>query len=97
MTSNSRDAIFGAMARFQEEMEERARRRGSWELRVHRLEEQPGDDLSEHTAAPERLAMMWPLALEAWRLSGRQVPDYPRAEIPVRVISDSSREGDAAS
>ncbi len=30
--------------------------------------------------------MMWPLALEAWSLGGKPLPDYTRSETPVRVI-----------
>lgn len=30
--------------------------------------------------------MMWPLALEAWSLAGRPVPDYARHETPVRSV-----------
>jgi hypothetical protein len=73
----------------------RAERRRSWVVRVHRLDNQPGEDLSDQTTAEERLAMMWPLAVEAWRLSGRQMPEYIRAEIPVRILTDASREGSA--
>jgi hypothetical protein len=28
--------------------------------------------------------MMCPLSLEAWALTGRPLPDYPRSEAPVR-------------
>jgi hypothetical protein len=60
---------------------------------VHRfrLGAEPGDDLSSTTSAQERLAMMWPLALEAWALAGRVVPDYPRSEaaVAVRPLRDS--------
>jgi hypothetical protein len=45
---------------------------------------EPSDDLSGTTTAEERLAMMWPLALEAWALSGRPIPDYERSAAPVR-------------
>lgn len=30
--------------------------------------------------------MMWPLALEAWSLSGEPLPDYVRSEAPVRRV-----------
>ncbi len=29
--------------------------------------------------------MMWPLALEAWALSGREVPTYSRSNTPVSL------------
>lgn len=38
------------------------------------------------TTATERLEMMWPLALDAWVTSGRKLPEYSRAEIPIRMI-----------
>lgn len=38
------------------------------------------------TTPAERLALMWPLARESWLLSGRPLPDYPRHQIPGRVI-----------
>ena len=76
---------------------ERARCRRSWVVRVDRLDNQSGEDLSSQTTAEERLAMMWPLALDAWRLSGRRLAEYSRAEIPVRILADASREGSAGS
>lgn len=36
--------------------------------------------------------MMWPLAVEAWRLSGRRLPECSRAETPVRILADASGE-----
>jgi hypothetical protein len=64
----------------------RAVARRDWPVSIHRLGEEPGDDLSATTTAEERLAMVWPLTLEAWRLTGRELPSYARAEMPVRVI-----------
>ncbi len=46
----------------------------------------PEDDLSESTTAAERVAMVWTLTLEAWKLSGRPLPQYQRHETPVRRI-----------
>jgi hypothetical protein len=60
--------------------------RGHWPVRKFRLGEEPSDDLSATTTAEERLAMMWPLALEAWSLTGKPLADYARSEAPVRVI-----------
>ncbi len=53
-------------------------------MRKLRLGDEPGDDLSATTTAEERIAMMWPLATEAWSLTGRPMPDYEREEAPVR-------------
>ncbi|MFQ5744124.1 MAG: hypothetical protein ACE5HV_11110 [Acidobacteriota bacterium] len=58
--------------------------RSAWPIQVHRLDDQPGDDLSAITTAEERLAMMWTLAVEAWGLARHSLPDYSRAEAPVR-------------
>jgi hypothetical protein len=73
------------------ERKERAAARRSWPIRVYRLGEEPDDDLSATTTAAERLAMMWPLAVDAWASSGKEIPDYPRNETPVRIISASDR------
>lgn len=65
---------------------ERARRRRDWPIRSYTLGSEPGDDLSATTTAEERLAMMWPLALEAWALTGKPMPEYSRSTMPVRVL-----------
>ena len=70
--------------------EARRRRRIAWPVRRFPLGEEPGDDLSGSTTPGERLAMMWPLAVEAWRVSGRELPEYDRAHIPARLF----RRGD---
>lgn len=57
--------------------------RSAWPVRKYRLGSEPSDDLSASTTAEERLAMMWPLALEAWALTGAPLPDYPRERAPV--------------
>ena len=64
----------------------RARARRDWPVRKVRLEDGTGDDLSATTTAEERLAMMWPLAVEAWSLTGRPMPDYERKDTPVRWL-----------
>ena len=69
-----------------EKREARRASRAHWPVRVFRLGEEPGADLSRTTTAEERLAMMWPLAREAWTLAGGSLPDYPRHRMPIRVI-----------
>jgi hypothetical protein len=64
----------------------RAEARRSWPVRKYRLGEEPDEDLSATTTAEERLRMMWPLALDAWSLSGHPIPDYPREKTPIRVL-----------
>ena len=61
--------------------------RASWPVRRFRLGDEPGDDISAFTTAEERLAMMETLALEAWALAGRPLPDYRRGDCPVRVVA----------
>ncbi len=63
-----------------------AHSRKSWPVRRFRLGEEPEGDLSDSTTAAERLAMMWPLALEAWAAAGRKLPTYSRSETPVRRV-----------
>ena len=67
----------------------RALARRHWPVRVIRLGHEPGDDLSATTTAEERLAMMWPLAVEAWSLAGRSIPEYRREDAPVGLRSPS--------
>lgn len=64
----------------------RAAARRSWPIAVYRLGEEPGDDLSATTTAEERLAMVWELTQEAWRLAGREMPAYERSEAPIRIV-----------
>jgi hypothetical protein len=59
--------------------------RGRWPVRTFRLGAEPGDDLSASTTPEARLAMMWPLALEAFSLGGRQLPAYRRDEAPITL------------
>ena len=66
--------------------------RKSWPVRKYRLGSEPGDDLSETTTPRERLEMMWPLALEAWALTGQPLPDYTRASTPVRIIRQKTTD-----
>jgi hypothetical protein len=63
--------------------DEKQQARGAWPVRLYRLGDEPGDDQSGTNTPEERLAMMWDLALDAWSLTGRPLPDYPRHETPV--------------
>jgi hypothetical protein len=55
-------------------------------VRVFKLGEEPGDDLSATTTAEERLLMVHELSRRMWELTGRPIPRYARNELPVRVI-----------
>jgi len=63
-----------------------ASRRATWPIRVCRLGEEPGDDLSASTTPEERIEMVWELTRRMWSLTGRAWPEYARADLPVRVI-----------
>lgn len=65
--------------------------RRDWPIRRFRLGEEPGDDQGAASTPEQRLAMMWPLAREVWRLSGREIPDYPREASPGLVIRSGRR------
>jgi hypothetical protein len=57
--------------------------RRTWPVRAYGLGAEPPDDLSGSTTGAQRLAMMWPLAVEAWALTGQPLPEYARSEISV--------------
>lgn len=61
-------------------------KRSQWPVNVYELGKEPDDDLSATTTPAQRLAMMWPLALEAWALMSKDLPDYDRANMPVVVV-----------
>lgn len=66
--------------------------RAAWPVRVFRLGDEPSDNLSDHTTAEERLAMMWPLAVAAWTAGGRPLPEHARQHMPVRIIRGAGPE-----
>ncbi len=35
----------------------------------------------------QALGMMWQLAVDAWAMTGRPLPDYPRTQAPVRRVT----------
>ena len=69
----------------------RAAARHSLPIRIFRLGAEPSDDLSGSTTPEQRLAMMWPLALEAWSVSGRPLPRYARDGMQIYVVRTPSR------
>jgi hypothetical protein len=77
-----------------EAAEARRRARKGWPIRRYPLGHEPPDDLSEATTAAQRVAMMWPLAEAAWRLAGRPLPDYGRANLPARLFPPGTRPPD---
>jgi hypothetical protein len=75
-------------------MAARAIARAKWPVARHHLGDDPGDDLSEVTTPAERIAMMWPLAVEAWRIAGRSIPTYSRSEISGRLFRPGDPRAD---
>ncbi len=73
-------------SRQQDSRASRASARRDWPVRKLRLGDETVDDLSATTTAKERLAMMWPLAVEAWSLTGRPMPNYQRQDAPIRRL-----------
>lgn len=69
----------------------RAVARASWPVRKTTLTDQSTAPAPAGSTAEERLAMMWPLALDAWALSGRPLPDYPRHAAPGGVVRAPGR------
>ncbi len=65
---------------------QRAALRANWPGRKLTLaEEGSTDDLSSLTVS-ERIALVWRLTQDAWAFAGKPIPDYTRAETPIRVI-----------
>ncbi len=62
-------------------------RRAEWPVRIYQLGEEPPENLSAITTAEERVEMVRLLSLRMWELSGQPLPSYPRAAMPVRVIT----------
>ncbi len=75
--------------------ERRSEARSSWPIRKYRLGEEPSEDLSATTTVEERLGMMWRLARDAWAVTGRPIPDYPREKTPIskRRLHDPPADG----
>jgi len=55
-------------------------------VRVFRLDDEPGDDLSAITTPEQRLEMVAALSRRMWELTGRPFPSYACADVPGRVI-----------
>ncbi|MDQ3225311.1 MAG: hypothetical protein M3Q50_01590 [Chloroflexota bacterium] len=65
--------------------------RSDLRARVHRLGEEPRDDLRVCTSANERLALVAELTREMWALAGLEMPTYSRAQIPVAIVPLDAR------
>ncbi len=62
-------------------------------VRVYRLGEEPGDDLSGTTTAAERIALVWELSRRMWALGGWQEQAVPLPELvrDALVLTGASR------
>jgi hypothetical protein len=60
--------------------------RRSLNVKVYRLGEEPGDDLSAVSTPEQRLAMVAELSHRMWTLTGQPVPSYTRSTMPGRVL-----------
>ena len=77
------------------DVETRRSARSTWPVVVRALADGTDDDLSTVTDSAQLIRMMWPLAVEAWRLAGRVLPSYTRANMPSRVFrAGEPRPGD---
>jgi hypothetical protein len=77
-----------------EDLAARRRARASWPILRHDLRDEPNEDLSDVTTAAERMAMMRPLAEEAWRLAGRPLPTYDRKNLPGKLFRSGTPRPD---
>lgn len=68
-----------------DDLRERAAARSTWPVRRYPLGKEPAEP-STQTSAADRIAMMWPLALEAWRLAGLPIPEASRRDMPSRIL-----------
>lgn len=55
-------------------------------VRIYKLGEEPGDDISDITTPDQRLKMVWELTERMWKLQGSPPCPYTRATMPVRVV-----------
>jgi hypothetical protein len=66
--------------------EERRRARAAWPIRRTALAEEPLTDERIPDDVDARVAMVAELTRMQWALSGRELPNYRREEMPGRVI-----------
>ncbi|MDZ7752588.1 MAG: hypothetical protein U5S82_13185 [Gammaproteobacteria bacterium] len=74
----------------------RAATRRHWPVKRTTLEDQDTTADLRDLAPEERVGMMWRLALDAWLLSGRAIPQYRRADAPGRVLRLNTSDGPAS-
>ena len=65
--------------------EERRLARANWPIRRVPLGEKTSEIIVGKTPS-ELFAMVHQLTLDAWAMSGKPMPTYSRAEIPIRIL-----------
>ena len=62
--------------------EGRRQRAHEWPIRSHALGREPEVDPLDDSTVDERIALVGVLTMEAWHLSGRELPEYERHRMP---------------
>lgn len=68
----------------QDDADARTAKRAGWPLLITRLGEEPPDGVD--TSPEERIEMMWELSVRAYGMAGIPIPDYDRANTPIRIV-----------
>jgi len=63
----------------------RRQRASQWPVRRFELGQEPLRDALDRSTVDERIAMMWPLAKEAWSVAGMSIATYDRKSMPGRL------------
>jgi hypothetical protein len=63
----------------------RRQRASQWPVRRFNLGQEPLRDALDRSTVDERIAMMWPLAKEAWSVAGMPIAAYDRKSMPGRL------------
>jgi hypothetical protein len=71
-----------AMAR----ADRRRQRASQWPVRRFDLGKEPLRDALDQSTVDERLALMWPLAKEAWSVAGMPIANYERRNMPGKLV-----------
>lgn len=69
-----------------ERAERRKQRASQWPVRRYDLGHEPLRDPLDRSTINERIAMMWPLAKEAWSVAGKPIANYERKDMPGALV-----------
>jgi hypothetical protein len=73
-----------------ERAEQRRQSAAEWPVRRFELGREPLRDALDRSTVDERIAMMWPLAKQAWSVAGKPIASYERQSMP-GVLSSRQR------